>query len=162
MKKQILLLFAALMLSLGASAQMMLSFEIKDESSKTVKLPLSGNVSVTIAWGDGTESTHTKAESAQHYFNNVGKYLVMIFGSLDQFGGRTDCELKALTAVASFGELGINSLAGAFYNAENLTQAPNTLPATVTNLSGMFTGCKSFVTTQVSFATLTAPAAAHS
>ncbi|HUH57018.1 MAG TPA: hypothetical protein VL020_00685, partial [Pseudomonadales bacterium] len=72
MKKQLLLILTALMLSLGASAQMMLSFEIKDESSKTVKLPLSGNVSVTIAWGDGTESTHTKAESAQHYFNNIG------------------------------------------------------------------------------------------
>jgi surface protein len=49
-----------------------------------------------------------------------------------------------LTAVTSFGDLGIESLSLAFFGSNNLIDVPSVLPATVTDLSGLFASALSF------------------
>jgi surface protein len=49
-----------------------------------------------------------------------------------------------LTAVTSFGDLGIESLSLAFFGSNNLIDVPAVLPATVTDLSGLFASASSF------------------
>jgi surface protein len=49
-----------------------------------------------------------------------------------------------LTAVTSFGDLGIESLSLAFFGSFNLIDVPSVLPATVTDLSGLFASALSF------------------
>ena len=69
MKKQILILLTALMLSLGASAQMVLQFDTNLSDGTTVTLPLQGTVNATVNWAmavatltpkQGTKTTPTQ------------------------------------------------------------------------------------------------------
>ncbi|WP_460490181.1 BspA family leucine-rich repeat surface protein, partial [Belliella aquatica] len=113
---------------------------------KTLSLPLFGNVDVTVDWGDGTVDMITNAGLHEHTLLADGIYEVKIFGELEQFGngtiGYTGAEF--ITDVLSFGELGLQSLKGAFKGAAHLKQVPNSLPSTVANLRSMFEGASIF------------------
>ena len=52
--------------------------------------------------------------------------------------------LVLLKKVLTFGNVGLTSLTGAFYNANNLIEVPITIPITITNLSYTFYGATSF------------------
>ncbi|MDY0102309.1 MAG: BspA family leucine-rich repeat surface protein [Lentimicrobium sp.] len=146
MKKQLLILLAALMLSLGAGAQMVLQFNTNLSDGTTVALPLKGAVNVSVNWGDGTSNNYTTAENHDHTYAAEGTYTVEISGSLEQFGNGSTANpnLDKLIGVTSFGNIGLTSLYGAFKEAINLVQAPVSLPSSVTSISAMFSGCTSF------------------
>ncbi|HHX36316.1 MAG TPA: DUF285 domain-containing protein, partial [Gammaproteobacteria bacterium] len=144
MKKQLLFLLAALMLSLGASAQMVLQFDIKKSGGTIIGLSLFGTLDVTVNWGDYSNDRYTTPGYHRHIYATEGVYTVTITGNLTQYGNIPSDEIDNLVAVTSFGNIELTSLLGAFSEAINLTQVPNTLPSTVTNTSYMFHGCTSF------------------
>ncbi|MDD2699058.1 MAG: BspA family leucine-rich repeat surface protein, partial [Arcobacteraceae bacterium] len=120
-------------------------------SGLTVTLPLYiGSVNemdVTVDWGDGSSSSYTSQGMKSHGYSSHGIYTVQLTGTLTQFGTYTPVtpsDIKKLIKVESFGDIGLRSLQGAFYNASNLTQVPAILPSTVTDLSSCFVANSSF------------------
>jgi surface protein len=145
---RIIVLLAALLLPILLMATpMSLVFNTNLSSGTTIELPLFGTVNVTIDWGDGgaTEAV-SAAGNKEHTYSSEGTYTVSIDGSLTQFGNGFHDYVgnDKLTKVTSFGSIGLTSLSGAFHNATNLTQVPNTLPSGITNLYGTFYGASSF------------------
>ncbi|MDY0347524.1 MAG: BspA family leucine-rich repeat surface protein [Tenuifilaceae bacterium] len=146
MKKQLLFILAFLTLSWSASAQMVLKFNTNKSAGITITLPLQGDVDVTVDWGDGASDTYTAPGNQDHTYATEGIYTVSITGNLTQFGnGSTETpNIVKLVEVTSFGNLGLTSLNGAFYKAQNLTKVPSTIPSTVSNTSYMFFYTTSF------------------
>src|SRR5690554_3195399 len=148
MKKQLLLILAALMLSLGTTAQMVLQFDTNLSDGTTITLPLKEMTgTVTVDWGDGTVTeSFTTADNYNHTYANDGIYTVSITGPLTGFGNFPAGYENAdkLTAVSSWGNLPLTSLAGAFIGAINLSTVPNSVPSTVTNMRGMFLRARIF------------------
>jgi surface protein len=119
----------------------------------TVDLPLGGTFNVTVNWGDGTSvETFTSDGDTEpsHVYENEGTYTIRISGALEHFGFIWESEddiwvgVGMVTTVTSFGTLGIKSLQGAFYGAENLIQVPTELPTSVTDISLMFVLASAF------------------
>jgi surface protein len=113
----------------------------------TVVLPLNGTFDVTVNWGDDTSVetfTSDGDTSPSHVYENEGTYIIRISGSLEHFGMDYTIDevpwfgVNMVTTVTSFGTLGIESLEGAFWDAENLIQVPTELPTSVTDLKAMF------------------------
>jgi surface protein len=120
-----------------------------------VVLPLQGVFAVTVNWGDGTSvETFTSDGDTEpsHVYENEGEYTIQISGALQHFGvsggvldeGVPWQGVTMVTTVTSFGVLGIESLEGSFWGAENLIQVPTELPASATNLSAMFADASAF------------------
>ena len=119
------------------------------DESFVYELGLFGEVDVHVDWGDGSFDDVSVAGPFRHIYTTSGKYTITVSGSLTGFGQdplNADSLGSAhyLTAVRSFGELGITSLAFAFYGSMNLTDVPSRLPAGVTNFFAMFAGASSF------------------
>lgn len=112
----------------------------------TVEVPFEAAsvVDITIDWGDGLSDVYTVSGTASHTYAAGGIYTVRVSGSLSQFGDFGAISRPELTKCLSFGELGLTSLLGAFINCPNLTEVPQTLPTSVTNLEIMFWGASSF------------------
>ncbi len=114
-----------------------------------VDLRLRGTVDVTIDWGSGAPANcPTTAASAGNIsctYTTPGTYTIAIGRGagngpwLTRYGDGDNSYngYEYLTEVISFGDLGITSLSGAFYEAVNLTALPATLPVSVTDLSMM-------------------------
>ncbi|MDD2304425.1 MAG: BspA family leucine-rich repeat surface protein [Prolixibacteraceae bacterium] len=120
-------------------ARMILTYTVT--AGATIGLPLFGTVSVTIDWGDTSTETQTTTGFKFHTYTNAGTYTVKISGTLTRFGEApfaTGYHPEYLTAVNSFGSVGLISLANAFKDATNLTDVPDKLPASVTSLSNTF------------------------
>jgi surface protein len=108
------------------------------------------HIDVRIDWGGGAPNCPTTFNSASlfdlscTYRSGGAKAITISKGVgagpwLPQFGkaGRGYSNATRFVAVRSFGELGLDSLAGAFF-ASSLTSVPAVLPATVTNLDWAF------------------------
>jgi surface protein len=128
----------------STKAQMILEYNTNLSSGTTITLPLYGTVNVTVDWGDGNTQTVTSASDLSHTYATDGTYTVQITGTLTHFGSSSYPNADKLTAVTSFEDIGLTSLRYAFSNASNLTQVPNSIPATITNMSGTFYGAISF------------------
>jgi surface protein len=126
-------------------------------SNYEVMIPLSGTSVVTgqfgvdINWGDGSAvESKTAAGDFTHTYSTAGVYNVVVTAQAGKGAGRFGRDAAATGADAliectSFGHgLGFSSLSGAFWDASNLTVAPELLPPTVTNISRMFRGASSF------------------
>ena len=145
MKKHLLFLLAALMLSWSASAQMILKFNTTLSGGTSITLPLNGTVNVVVDWGDGTHDQFATAGDKIHTYTTEGNYTVEITGTLDRFGSSvSNFDFSKLTEVTSFGNLGLKSLNGAFSGAVNLEHVPDILPTTVTELGSAFNGATKF------------------
>lgn len=130
---------------MAGTEPMVLVYDTRLSQGTTIILPLNGQVNVIVDWGDGTNETGTKAGELKHAYTTSGEYIVKIGGSLSHFGGFSGSESNEnLTAVTSFGDLGLTSLSGAFSKAPNLTSVPTLIPATVTDLSQMFHSASKF------------------
>ncbi|MEI8392547.1 MAG: BspA family leucine-rich repeat surface protein [Actinomycetes bacterium] len=111
------------------------------------ELGLFGDVDVRVDWGDGSPDDDVSvAGPFAHTYATSGQYTITVSGSLTGLGGNASplSGAEYLTAVTSFGDLGIESLAYAFYGSENLVNVPAVLPATVTDMSAMFRDASSF------------------
>lgn len=104
----------------------------------TVTLPLRGEVDVTVDWGDGTIQRAQTEGNLEHSYAEEGRYTILISGILTQFGDFFYDNSAKLTEVSSWGNLGLQSLSGAFSGATNLSALPNQLPETVTDISLLF------------------------
>ena len=147
MMKKILsksLFFALLVVAKIASAQMVLEYEIITPNTQ-ISIPLSGTVNVSVDWGDGTEvEKFTSTGNKPHTYTTIGTKTVTISGSLTAYGGSFSINNARLSKVLSWDGLGIRSFSLGFYNVKILTEVPNSLPSTVTNLSSMFRDAASF------------------
>ena len=124
------------------------------------ELGLFGDRNVSIDWGDNTSSVincfiSECGSSNRHTYATSGQYTITISGTLTGFGQVIEENFfenppvpllgaEYLTAVTSFGDLGIESLSLAFFGSNNLIDVPAVLPATVTDLSGLFASASSF------------------
>ncbi len=126
------------------------------------ELGLFGAVNVSIDWGDSTSSVinlpcecEYSTAPITHTYATSGQYTITVSGTLTGFGQEIDQNFfdnppapllgaEYLTAVTSFGDLGIESLSLAFFGSNNLIDVPSVLPATVTDLSGLFASASSF------------------
>jgi surface protein len=146
--KKILLYFAAILLLSGniMAQPMELEFDTNVSPGTTITLPLYGITSVTINWGDGNEETIITSGDIEHTYGAEGVYNVTIDGTFTRFGKKHDTYDNAdkLIRLIDFGDVGLTSLAGAFRNAENLTEVPTTLPSTIINTSRTFYSAASF------------------
>jgi hypothetical protein len=120
------------------------------DESFLFELGLFGEVDVHVDWGDGSADDVSAAGPFLHTYTTLGRYTITVSGSLTGFGqdplisGDPLLGASLLKSVRSFGELGITSLNLAFYGSANLIDVPSTLPATVTDVHGMFAGASSF------------------
>jgi surface protein len=126
-----------------ATAPMVITVDttLGDWATRTVGLPLGGDVDVTIDWGDGTSTSATSGGTITHTYASDGRYTIHITGTLTQFGAGATPWMEpsaAITSVETWGELGLTSLAGALADTQHLTSVPAGLPATVTDLSHLF------------------------
>ena len=148
-KRTILFIFGFLFFSsmLNAQDAMVLEFDTNLGDNTEITLPLKGEVDVTVTWGDGSEDNYTTEGNKTHTYNSEGAYTVEISGSLEGFSDDTwngYDNAEKLDKVTDFGDLGLTNLAGAFQGASNLTQVPDQLPSSVTNISSMFEEASSF------------------
>ena len=143
MKKLITLFAFTILICYSAMAQMVLTYQI-EANNTIIQIPLSGTVDVSVDWGDGTAIQFISSSIIPiHNFKTSGTFNVTITGTLTQFGDQNYfCE--NLISVQSWDNLGLTSLSYAFNGANKLVSVPSTLPVTVTDLSGMFSGAKSF------------------
>ena len=138
------------------SVDMRLTAQVLEEPNNVVTLPLRGTVDVEIDWGDGAPSgcptTVSEPGDVSCAYTTPGTYTISIDQGagtgpwLTQFGAGTDTYPNAarITGVVEFGQLGIESLSGAFRNAVNLTAMSRSLPEGVSDLSEAFRGATRF------------------
>ena len=113
-------------------------------SDAVVELPLRGG-SGTVEWSDGVTSAYV-GNAAHSRTIPAGQTLnVMVKGTVDAIDYRDRQGAQLLTAVPAWGDkLGVKSLAYAFVGATNLTDVPDVLPETVTDVTKMFSGATNF------------------
>jgi surface protein len=130
-----------------AAQDFVMTLDTTLSDDNTVVLPLNGTFDVTVNWGDDTSVetfTSDGDTSPSHVYENEGTYTIRISGSLEHFGMDYTNDaapwfgVNMVTTVTGFGTLGIESLEGAFWGAENLIQVPTELPTSVTDLKAMF------------------------
>jgi surface protein len=105
------------------------------EEGTSVSFDLHGGVMATIDWGDGARTRVEAPGPVAHPYAAEGAYTIRISGTVPHFGGGAP---GTLTAVTSWGEVGLTSLAGAFDGAQQLIAVPTDLPSTVTDLTRTF------------------------
>jgi surface protein len=134
------------------------SISAMDATGLVFELGLFGDGNLQVDWGDNTSSDTTCDECGylyRHTYATSGQYTITISGTLTGFGQEIDQNFfenppvpllgaEYLTAVTSFGDLGIESLSLAFFGSNNLIDVPAVLPATITDLSGLFASASSF------------------
>lgn len=134
----------------GLAPGLTLVFDTSLSAGTTVEVPLNGTVDATVDWGDGNTDSYAAAGNRQHTYAAEGTYTVQVTGTVTQFGygsgSPSSNTYNKLTECASFGEIGVTSLQGAFRDATNLTVAPTGLPfnSSVTDMSYMFRNASSF------------------
>jgi surface protein len=107
----------------------------------TIVMEFTNTVNALVDWGDSTSDAYTTAGNKSHTYAAGGVYTVTVTGSVTGFNCRSNPEL---TKCLSFGSLNLTNLQQLFQGCTNLTIVPDTLPATVTNLSSAFNSCTSF------------------
>jgi surface protein len=125
---------------------MILTATASPSTSMVMNVPLYGNVTnITIDWGDGTTSgPFNTPEERTHTYSSPGTYTVTIGGTKLTHFGNYCSSTGALTAVQSFGDLGLTDLSYAFCGASNLTQVPTQIPSGVTSLEYAFLYASTF------------------
>lgn len=130
-----------------------------DENTKTIALPIQGEINVNVDWGDGSITENITEEFPTHTYRNVGTYDIRVSGKIDTWGSfmvSYSDELKkeyiekyrsCLIGVKQFGELEAKEYY--FSNCSNLKYVNGEKVITkktfknVTNMSSMFFKCES-------------------
>jgi trimeric autotransporter adhesin len=131
-----------------ALSPMIMTFNVASNGD-TITLPYNsgGTYSGTINWGDGNVVTNSYANKS-HVYTTAGNYDVTITGTATQFSfGTYGGTNLRLTDIKQWGNVGIVSYAGMFYNCTNLinitaTDTPTFKPNT--SISGMFDNASNF------------------
>lgn len=114
-----------------------------------VSLPLNGTGRVLIKWGDGSTRLLTRNESnsfIDHEYRNDSNYTITVMGELTRYGTKQQNRYETvIDSISSWGDLGLTSLAYAFYQGGSIESLPEKLPETVTDISGMFSECDTII-----------------
>lgn len=119
------------------------------------ELGLMGTGTIVVAWGDGAHTVHTNpSQPIPHTYADARTYTITVVGTLEQASlsgapgfrnpGDPVPAQYALRRLISWGEHEFISLASAFESAMSLTQVPDYLPPTVTDLTATFAKTKQF------------------
>ena len=138
-----------------AGSPMVITVDTRLGNGTSVRLPLLGAYDVTIDWGEGRPGCPTsfRSEDANDrtpvvcLYLSEGAFTIEVRGSVEQFGTGSAAGYRSnvmLTGVLSWGDLGLQSLAGAFQGAESLRVVPDDLPSTVSDLRLAFAGATTF------------------
>ena len=130
-------------------SSMILTFYIASNGD-SLSLPywINGTYSGTINWGDGGSSVNSYANRT-HTYATSGNYDVTITGLVTEFSfGAYEGSNLQLVDIKQWGNIGINSYSGSFYDCNNLTGISATdYPILSGNISGMFESCELLGTT---------------
>ena len=122
--------------------------EEPDGGTTTITLALAGTVDATIDWGDGTITDVNTPGPHVHDYGVDGIYTVSVTGSVTAYNNFNSpySEAAKLISVDSWGQLGLTSMAYAFWQCSNLISVPTTTNGieTVTNMNSMFAYAFSF------------------
>ena len=126
-----------------------LTIDTTPASDLTFQLVLYGEGTVRIAWGDGVVESVTDPHAPSHVYTSDGVYTIRVVGALTGDARLGDVHTLfpsavMLTSLNAWGDLGLTSLSGAFFGAENLMSVPTDLPVSVTDTSFMFRRASSF------------------
>ena len=142
-----------------ASSQLVLEhyFESVGVGGRSIDIPVKGPYRITVDWGDGSRKESFEEVNASktlfsrsdrfisHSYSKPGIKTITITGSLTEYGSSSpDLDNSTLRRVLSWDGLGIKSFKDAFYGATSLISVPASLPASVTNISGMFSNAAGF------------------
>ncbi len=142
-------------LPVDAALRLHIDLNLPEVEGTTFELPLSGLGEVTVYWGDGDSDTIANPSMPQHEYAASGAYTINVTGTLTsgaRFGvgigvGNDSGEYlnaAAVTSLDTWGDFQFVSLAQAFVDAVNLTNVPDTIPSTVTDLTETFRNAESF------------------
>ncbi len=123
----------------GVKVQVPLS-ATKSSSDKT------GRFECLIDWGDGSayeELTQDDGDKPAHQYMSAGTFDAKVYGSATSLYGYSPANKTALTAVKSWGDLGLTSMYYAFRDQQGLTSLPsdNSGIRNVTNFNYAFMNC---------------------
>jgi surface protein len=122
----------------------------------SIKLFLPGTNNCTVYWGDGDSSVITTSGIFTHtYLSDFTMSDIAIVGSVSHFGKQDSVYFETQSypclIVKSWGNLGLQSLEGAFRDNNLLTDVPDSIPSTVTNCRRMFDNATSINDTSISY-----------
>ena len=125
---------------------------VVDAGGMTVFLPLTGVHRLTVDWGDGSTETFGAGSTASHFYSFVVDdpeidltYTVSVTGEATGFDSRvhgTDTldGMQFVSAIGSWGQVGLTSMEHGLSNMTGLKTAVPALPATVRTLAHMYDG----------------------
>lgn len=114
--------------------------------AKTINLWFSGNVNISVDWGDSTSNNYNTDGNISHTYAVDGTYTVKVSGTADQF----NVYGTELIEVGDFGSLGLIDLFTTFYDCINLTAVPASFPSSITSLAYAFYGCTALNSANIS------------
>ena len=123
------------------------------DGQPTITLPLTdtGELNITINWGDGNITPISSKNEAVHTYTTGGIYTITITGTINgwnfTYGIPDDCQ--KITSILQWGDLRLGNAGGYFNQCVNLTlsSVSDVLNLTgTTNLSNMFSVCTSLTT----------------
>lgn len=121
------------------SEPMTLVFQV--DAGSTVTLPILGDDTLTVSWGDASSNVYSYSETMTHiYSGSSRKVVVTIDGPVTMFGTQANwAGVNALTDVSGWGSSGtLFSLAQAFKGSSSLVTVPSSIPDTVLLTNNMF------------------------
>jgi YVTN family beta-propeller protein len=132
--------------AINVASPMAMTLHVTDVSGPYI-LPIQG-LWGTVAWGDGTFSSHYGQSNISHTYPSVGTYLVTITGGATGYGDAIFAKKGKVTSVASWGDFAsspyFETLDSAFFLEPELTALPADFPSYVISASYMFTGADLF------------------
>ncbi len=98
------------------------------DAGTTVRLPLAGTVSCSVAWGDGSPAEAVTSTLPSHSYASAGEYKVRVSGTVTALDSENISSSRSpassLTAIHQWGKTGLTSLYSAFYYCTGLTALP--------------------------------------
>ncbi|WP_298120656.1 BspA family leucine-rich repeat surface protein [uncultured Aurantimicrobium sp.] len=132
--------------AINVASPMALTLHVTDTSAPYT-LPIQ-DLWGTIAWGDGTFTSHWGMSNISHTYASTGNYLLTITGGATGYGDAIFAKKGKVTSVASWGDFAsdpyFTTLDYAFSLEPELTALPADFPASVISAEYMFTGADRF------------------
>jgi surface protein len=113
----------------------------------SMSLPFHIVAAITVDWGEGGTPSTFSTTIVEHTYGASGYYPITVTGYASTFGngiGGIYTGSSLISTVTEWGTIGLTSLTGAFSLAINLVGVPSYIPASVTDVSGMFLSALQF------------------
>ncbi len=137
----------------GRDGDLIFTVDIDTVTKPNLILPVSGNVDITVYWGDGNTDTYSQtgiantvvdfasATNPKHTYNSSGNYTVIVRGNVSYIKAITDdSEANNNPYISTLTNIGLNTKASAFdlsfdSKINQISELPDFLPSFVKKLS---------------------------